>query len=105
MGSDPGRLKVTAQGVQAHAASPEKGENAIGRLLAALAELPFGDDLHQALAFLGQKIGTEIHGESLGICLEDPDSGKLSFNLGVIAGDAGKLTLKINYRYPGDQIL
>ena len=34
----PEGLKVTAQGIQAHAASPEKGENAIGRLLAALAE-------------------------------------------------------------------
>ena len=36
----------------------------------------------------------------MGICLEDPASGKLSFNMGVIQGDAGKLTLKINYRYP-----
>lgn len=96
----PEGLKVTAEGVQAHAASPEKGENAIGRLLAALGDLPFAADLHQALAFLGQKIGTEVHGESLGICLEDPGSGKLSFNMGVIAGDEGKLTLKINYRYP-----
>lgn len=96
----PEGLKVTAQGIQAHAASPEKGENAIGRLLAALAELPFADDLQQALAFLGNKIGLEVHGESLGICLEDAASGKLSFNMGVIQGDAGKLTLKINYRYP-----
>lgn len=96
----PEGLKVTAQGIQAHAASPEKGENAIGRLLAALAEMPFADDLQQALAFLGKKIGLEVHGESLGICLEDTASGKLSFNMGVIQGDAGKLTLKINYRYP-----
>lgn len=96
----PEGLKVTAQGVQAHAASPEKGENAIGRLLAALAPLPFDPALHQTLAFLGEKIGLEVHGESLGICLEDPESGKLSLNMGVIQGDAGKMTLKINYRYP-----
>ena len=58
----PEGLKVTAQGVQAHAASPEKGENAIGRLLAALAPLPFDPALHQTLAFLGEKIGLEVHG-------------------------------------------
>lgn len=93
-------LKVTAEGVQAHAAHPEQGENAIGRLVKFLSKLPFSAELKKALTFIGEKIGLEVHGESLGICLEDKDSGKLSFNMGVLTGDDKNLTLKINYRYP-----
>lgn len=96
----PEGLKVVAQGVQAHAAHPEQGENAAGRLFKALNQLPFSGELKDALTFLADKIGLEVHGESLGICLEDADSGKLSFNVGVAEANETELTVKINYRYP-----
>ena len=96
---EPG-LVITAQGVQAHGASPEKGENAIGRLLLSLSRLPLIGELHQVMNFLGEKIGLEVHGVSMGIDLRDNASGRLSFNLGVIDGDDKGLTVKINYRYP-----
>ncbi len=93
-------LVVKASGVQAHGAHPELGENAIGRLVKFLSKLPLSGEVKETLTFLGDRIGLEVHGESLGICLEDEVSGKLSFNVGVITGDAKKLTIKINYRYP-----
>ena len=35
-----GGIRVEAQGVSAHGSTPEQGENAIGRLAQALAQLP-----------------------------------------------------------------
>lgn len=93
-------LLVTAKGIQAHAATPEKGDNAIGRLCQALAPLPFSEGVKKALTFLAEKIGRQVHGEALNICLEDEPSGKLSLNLGVIEGNESGLTVKLNYRYP-----
>jgi succinyl-diaminopimelate desuccinylase len=96
----PDGVKVSAHGREAHGAFPEKGENAIGKLLLGLALWPLEGELKAAVGFAASHIGLEVHGESLGIALEDSVSGKLSFNLGMIEGNEEHLTLKINYRYP-----
>lgn len=93
-------IRFEAQGIGAHGSTPEQGENAIGRLLIALADrLPTGEQ-KKTLAFLADKIGMDTDGEKLGIALHDEISGALTFNLGTIQGDEKGIELFINYRYP-----
>lgn len=96
----PGGVRIEARGVGAHGSTPEQGKNAIGRLLLALNGLPLEGELAGAVRFLGEKIGMETDGKSLGIAMEDEMSGALTFNLGVISGDESGLTCRVNYRYP-----
>ena len=96
----PGGFRVEAFGVSAHGSTPGLGENAIGRLMLVLAELPLSDELAAAVRFLADKLGMETDGTSAGIYLHDDISGGLTLNWGTISGNADKLSLKINYRYP-----
>lgn len=93
--------RVEAEGVSAHGSHPEQGENAIGRLVLYLAGLPLEGDARQAMTFLAERIGLDPYGEKLlGHRLEDALSGPMSCNLGLIRGDAQRLWVKLNYRYP-----
>ena len=95
-----GGFRVEAFGISAHGSTPGLGENAIGRLMMALDNLPLDGELADAVHFLATRLGMETEGESAGIYLHDEISGALSLNWGTIRGDADKLSLKINYRYP-----
>ena len=79
-------LLVEAEGQSAHGSTPEKGVNAIGRLLLALKELGLDGDSGQAAAFLADVLGEETRGEGLGIAMSDQISGALTVNLGIIRG-------------------
>lgn len=92
--------RLEALGVNAHGSTPENGENAIGRLLLAMAKLPLGEELAGIVDFLAGSLGMETNGEALGIGMRDEVSGGLTLNLGTIEGDAKSLKLQINYRYP-----
>lgn len=91
---------VEAEGIGAHGGSPQEGENAIGRLLLFLNQLALEGDLARVVQFLAEKIGMEYDGRSLGISMEDGVSGPLTVNMGVIEGDSGQISVKLNYRYP-----
>lgn len=93
-------VRIEAAGVNAHGGSPWEGENAIGRLVQFLAQLPFEGQLREVFALLSDKLGMEWDGASLGIATEDALSGKLSMNLGVLRGDGDSIEVKLNYRYP-----
>ena len=95
-----GGVRIEAEGVSAHAASPWKGDNAAGRLLLALQQLPLEGDLKAVVDFLANKIGMEHDGTSLGIKLYDEASGPLTLNLGVVTADESGISVKVNYRYP-----
>lgn len=97
--TDTGVL-AEAFGENAHGSTPWLGENAIGRLILALKELPFEGELAELIAFLADKLGMDTIGKAAGIHLRDDLSGDLSFNWGVIAADEGSMELLINYRYP-----
>lgn len=97
--TDDGVL-VEAAGISAHGSTPGEGENAIGRLLLTLETLPFEGELAKVIHFLATLLGMETDGKSAGIGLYDEVSGGLTLNLGVLTADEGKLSLKINYRYP-----
>ena len=93
-------VRVDAEGVNAHGSHPEQGENAIGRLLIFMKQLPLEGDLKDAVTFVADKVGMEPHGESLGIDLYDEVSGHLVNNLGVLRGGEDLFEIKMNYRYP-----
>ena len=93
-------ILVEAEGVSAHGSTPGLGENAIGRLLIALDQLPLSSEVADPIHFLATKLGMETDGKSADIGLYDEVSGGLTLNLGTITADEGKLSLKINYRYP-----
>lgn len=88
------------KGISVHGSTPEKGVNAIGKLMLRLAEFPLTGRLKTAVDFLACKIGLETGGESLGIALEDEVSGRLTFNLGIIRCDGASIETVVNYRYP-----
>ena len=92
--------RIECRGVAAHGAEPWKGENAAGKLLAALVKLPLEGQMAKAIAFLHERIGMETKGERLGIAMEDALSGPLSFNLGMLRFDGATLRVTVNYRYP-----
>ena len=91
---------VESFGTSAHGSTPGLGENAIGRLMLALDNLPLSGDLADAIHFLAEKIGMETDGASADIALRDDASGGLTLNWGTIEGDEKGLTLTVNYRYP-----
>ena len=93
-------FRVAATGISAHGSTPGLGENAIGRLVLALDQLPLEGDLASGIHFLAEKLGMETNGRSAGIYLHDDVSGELTLNWGTIRGDENSFSLKINYRYP-----
>ena len=93
-------IRIEAQGRSAHGGTPWEGENAIGRLLLFLKELPFEGQLAQIISFLADGFGMEWNGSSLGIAMEDDLSGALTMNLGVISASEKEISVKLNYRYP-----
>ena len=96
----PGGFRIESFGVNAHGSTPEQGENAIGRLMFALDNLPLEGELADAIHFLAEKLGMETNGTSAGIYLRDDVSGELTLNWGTMEADENKLNLVINYRYP-----
>ncbi|MDF2519976.1 MAG: putative dipeptidase [Clostridia bacterium] len=93
-------LTIKAYGVSAHGSTPEMGKNAVSHLLLFLGKLGFQGDAKEFIDFMNEYIGLNLHGEKLGIYLEDEISGKFIFNLGRIIGSKDEVTIQINMRYP-----
>jgi succinyl-diaminopimelate desuccinylase len=92
---------IKSEGEAAHGSLPELGCNAIMQLFAFLGTIDLGsNDVSAYVEFLNKNIGMDIHGESFGVCLEDDNSGKLSFNVGVVNMDENSSTMTLNLRYP-----
>jgi succinyl-diaminopimelate desuccinylase len=92
---------ITSKGVSAHGSTPEAGVNAIAHLLNFLEKLDLQiGDLANFIRFYSRFIGLEINGQSIGCGLEDHESGKLTFNPGVLALKEDKISLEVNIRYP-----
>jgi succinyl-diaminopimelate desuccinylase len=95
-----GGVKAAAHGKEAHGAHPEKGINAIGKLTLGIKNWPLSAGVKNAVTVIADHIGMETNGAGMGIALKDEPSGELSFNMGMIEGDASSMTVKLNYRYP-----
>jgi len=93
-------ILAEAEGMNAHGSIPWVGENAIGRLVIALSQLPFEGEVGKILRFLAEKLGMDTVGKAAGIHLHDDVSGDLSLNWGTLQGDSHRMELVVNYRYP-----
>ncbi|HNW84856.1 MAG: dipeptidase PepV [Candidatus Cryosericum sp.] len=96
---DESGLAVAVEGAAAHASTPEKGRNAIGKLLEVLDAVHCLED-DQSLQFLARDIGTEWTGHRIGVDFADEISGPLTLNLGTLHVDHDDSTAVINIRYP-----
>lgn len=96
-----GDMVVRAKGVSAHGSTPEKGVNAVSQLLLFLQQCPgLSHQVQKVLDDFAEHIGLEINGQSIGCGFTDDISGKLIFNVGLLAGDEECLSLTVNTRYP-----
>lgn len=94
-------IVIKSGGVGAHGSLPQLGKNAIVQLFALLGNLPLPDcDLADFISFINKNAGFDVYGEAFGIGLEDKESGKLSFNIGVVNMDENRISMALNLRYP-----
>ena len=91
---------LQSSGVQAHAAHPDLGKNAISYMIVFLNKLfnHFGLNI-KLFEFFDRYINTEFNGESLDINFED-ESGKLTLNVGHLKFYENYLQIGINLRIP-----
>ena len=94
------RAEILAEGVNAHAAMPERGVNAAGMLLIALRELGAGGGSREAIAALADALGLDYSGAALGIACADELSGALTCNLGLLRYDGNEISAHLDIRYP-----
>lgn len=99
-----GDLEFEAEGVAAHASTPWEGDNAISKVMAKLYNakdsLSCSDAVKKFIDFYNDKIGSTIHGEKIGCGFEDEETGKLTFNAGLINVKDGRLILTVDMRTP-----
>ena len=93
---EDGRITIEAQGVAAHASTPNLGVNAAGYTMKALAEAGFQDDFVQ---FYNEHIGITNDGAGIGCKIEDA-YGALTLNNGIIGMRDGKIFATLDSRYP-----
>lgn len=105
----PGGVRVTSLGTASHAMQPQLGFNAATHLVSLLAQAFPVEKLGGFLSFVNSRVGTELHGESLGIQQSDKESGPLTLNAGLLHISENSASLGIDIRYPvlsdGDQII
>ncbi len=91
---------LQSSGIQAHAAHPDLGKNAISYMIVFLNKLfnHFGLNI-KLFEFFDSYINTEFNGESLDINFED-ESGKLTLNVGHLKFYENYLQIGINLRIP-----
>ena len=92
---------LKSYGISAHGSLPESGHNAISHLILFLNGLDLAaGPMTEFIKFYCDKIGLEFNGQSIGCGFEDEVSGKLIFNVGVIATDEAEIRTTVNIRYP-----
>lgn len=93
--------KLYVEGVSAHGSTPEKGVNAISKMLAGLVERDLGEGhIHRFIDDIDRLLGFDTRGEGLGIGISDDVSGNLTLNLGVIDLNTERGKVIIDIRYP-----
>lgn len=95
-----GMTIVLAEGKSAHGSTPEEGINAAIRLLHAVRENNFGGDFQNLMEFLLEEIDEETNGKTLGIFVEDEETGKTTLNVGVLKFTEEELSVTLDIRYP-----
>lgn len=98
--TDENTVRITASGTSAHGSTPEKGDNAVVRLLQYLAaNVPLSGDTAETVADLA-KTFADVHGEGLGCPLRDDVSGQFTCCFGILHLERDCIRIRLNYRYP-----
>lgn len=98
-------VKATAEGVAAHASTPELGESAIGKLVDYLLENEVGSAAEQDFLELLQKLHGGPDGSGLDIACEDEYFGALTAVGGKawfekVSFNQGRICQTVDFRYP-----
>lgn len=93
------RILVSVDGKPAHASTPGKGHNAVGKLLIVLDTAGILDGVPM-LQSIARSVGTDWTGRGLEVDIHDTVSGSLTLNLGVLNWEDGTGTLDVDIRYP-----
>ena len=93
---------IHCQGKNAHAASPDGGVNAIAALLEVLSVLPLAEcgSTRAVRAMAGLFPFGDNRGRSLGIAMEDAQSGPLTLNLALMKLTEAGFSAKLDVRFP-----
>lgn len=102
-----GRVRVGAEGVPAHASTPERGRSALLDLVDFLAPEPLAaNGPAAALWFLVRLIGRDLNGEKLGVFAHDDFMGYCTVCAAKVLADIdGRSTLHLNLRPVREQTL
>jgi len=99
--SDGKLIELDAAGVSAHGSMPELGHNAITILMDTAYDMHSNGKIDCPLAvFYKEKIGDCLNGEKIGCAISDEQSGKLTFNVGMIESDENVVDIHVDIRYP-----
>lgn len=94
---------IETRGIQAHAAHPELGVNAVSKMVVLLNEIFDKFDVeNQTIQKIANKIGKQTDGESLEIKHKNEELGDLTLNLARIEINDNKIKTGMNLRIPGD---
>ena len=93
-------VRVTAHGTSAHAMQPRRATMRPPAWITLLASVFSEQELGSLLTFLNRHIGMEYDGTSLGVRLEDAESGPLTLNLGLVSVSEEGASFSIDIRYP-----
>lgn len=93
---------IEVTGVQAHAAHPELGKNAVSKMVMMLNEIFEHFNIEEkTIQILAEKINNETDGKSLGIKYIDNELGDLTLNLASLELKDGEIMSAMNLRIPG----
>jgi dipeptidase D len=97
-----GGIKVISKGISAHSSEPASGVNAITHLAALFSEIKLEKNSDgQALAFINQLIGLDLHGKQFGeIAYKHDFMGPMTVSPTVIERKGSAIKLAINLRRP-----
>ena len=95
-----GAYRVEAQGVAAHASTPELGRNAIGVLVDYLLDSLVGTPDERAFFGLLQKLHRHNDGSGIDVACADPHFGALTAVGGMVWIEGSRMCQSIDFRYP-----
>ena len=96
-----GCVRIFCTGATAHAATPEKGNNANTAVIALLTDLPLNTSLKEPLEKLKAFVPHgDTKGKGIGVEMSDEISGALSFNFGILSFDGKTLRGGFDLRCP-----
>lgn len=94
-----GNQYFESNGISAHASSPEKGDNAISKLLKTHLEKLKGYDFFEDVMLVYQKLCLDYYGTEIGINTYDDIFKRTTVNLGTLAVNKKKTEIHLDIRY------